>query len=87
MAKASVSPARVRRRPTVNVPRFHERRSEAALHWLWSLKLRRQHRPLRPAAGSAPLADGGLRRENWEPIGVMICGSDAGADQHFKGAM
>jgi len=79
--------ARVRRRPIVNVARFLERRSEAAQHWRWSLKLRRQRRPLRPAAGSASLADGGLRRENWPPIGVMIHGSAAGADQHFKGAI
>ena len=79
--------ARVRRRPIGNVARFLERRSEAAQLWRWSLKLRRQRRPLRPAAGSASLADGGLRRENWPPIGVMIRGSAAGVDQHFKGAI
>jgi pyridoxamine 5'-phosphate oxidase len=71
----------------VNVARFLERRSEAAQRWRWSLKLRRQHRPLRPAAGSASLADGGLQRENWPPIGVMIRGSAAAADQHFRGAI
>ncbi len=79
--------ARVRRRPMGNAARFLERRSEAAQLWRWSLKLRRQHRPLRPAAGSASLADGGLRRENWPTIGVMIRGSAAGSDQHFKGAI
>ena len=79
--------ARVRRRPIVNVARFLERRSEAAQLWRWSLKLRRQLRPLRPAAGSALSADGGLRREHWTPIGVIIRGSAADADQHFKGAI
>ncbi len=79
--------ARVRRWPMGNAACFLERRSEAAQLWRWSLKLRRQRRPLRPAAGSASLADGGLRREKWPPIGVMIRGSAAGADQHFKGAI
>ena len=79
--------ARVRRGPTGNAARFLERRSEAAQLSRWSLKLPRQHRPLRPAAGSASLADGELRRANWPPIGVKIRGSNAGADQHFKGAI
>ena len=80
------SPASVAR-PIVNVARFLERRSETAQLWRWSLKLRRQLRPLRPAAGSALSADGGVRRERWSPIGVIIRGSAADADQHFKGAI